>query len=182
MTVQPFNIAIDIACNSNILFPLPLSPISTFLTDFAVPSPTLMSAIMLPMSSVSRLINVPGRLNRPHPWELLKASAALNRSTRSLDSPNTFPSSVRSNMFSPSISCISGTDSAFTLLSTMRLRRALRSPGAGRRTRFSATCFFLPMMSVLVPFLGAILAPVFCMVLSGFRWEIGVVLNASAGV
>ena len=52
-------------------------------------------------------------------------------------------------------SCMSGTAKALVLLSTMRLREALRSPGAGFLTRVSGLFFFPRAKLVLSPRLGS---------------------------
>ena len=97
--------------------------------------------ICLASSSVSFLTSVAGRLKKPQPCVALKLSTALSESTVGPGSPTIRPNSVSSATFSALQSLKPGTSNAFVLLSTMRLRSALRSPTAGGRTVLARVFF-----------------------------------------
>ena len=170
MTVQPLRNAIVMACSSIIDFPLPLSPTTILrMVFFSLPS-RLISSNIFPYSIVSRLISIAGFRNKFQPWVVLKACAARSWSAIELGRARTRPSSCVSAIVLAAMSCIPCTSSALVLLSTIRLRRALRSPMAGFLTRSGVLCFFFLMKLAGVPFFKAP-GPILLFGLCGRTWR-----------
>lgn len=153
-----------IACSSIKVFPLPRSPTST--RRMVSPEPFgPICCMALPRSNVSRLTSIAGLLNNGHPCVTLNASTALNWSTTDPGIPRTCPRNLSSTIDSALISCKPFTSKALVLLSTILLRRALRSPMAGLllRSTFSRFFFFFLVNVRFTPrsFLTVLTTPAF---------------------
>lgn len=130
---------------------------------FFEPSDPICSS-SLPRSNVSCLISIAGRLYNSHPCVTLKASTALNCTTTESGIPRTCPLSFSSDVDSALISCNPCTSNALVLLSTIRLRRAFRSPMAGRLLRsifWNLSFFFVNVRFTPRSFLTAATTPGF---------------------
>lgn len=151
-TTQPFKKAIACAWRTSALLPTPFSPITSRLSDW----PPWFS-MCFASSSVSFRTSDAGLLKNPHPWLDLKLSAARRPSTADPGRPTMRPSKASLAMLFALQSCRPETSKALVLLSTIRLRIALRSPVAGGRTVLAR--LFLDRRSVRPPREGLTCTP-----------------------
>lgn len=133
-------------CSNTILFPVPLGPERTIC---AVRFSLAASFIRSHTWTVSLRTSECGLRNRFHVWDVLKASTRRSLSMTWVGMLMTVPAQAGSARLVQSMGLRSSTGSALLLVSTMRLRQALRSPWAGRLPW--TICFLNLAMTIFLP-------------------------------